>query len=128
MIESFKLFGIAILCAISCVMIKNYKNEFHVTARISGIIVLFGISLGMVSPLIDYISGLAGQALNEEYMEIILKTLAIAYITQISSDICKDCGEGNIASGVEIIGRLEIILLTMPLLERILNLAGELIQ
>lgn len=109
-------------------MIKNYKNEFHVTARISGIIVLFGISLGMVSPLIDYISGLVGQALNEEYMEIILKTLAIAYITQISSDICKDCGEGNIASGVEIIGRLEIILLTMPLLERILNLAGELIQ
>ena len=128
MIESFKLFGIAILCAIACVMIKNYRNEFLVTARICGIIILFTFVLGMISPIIEFISGLAGQALEEQYIEILLKTLAIAYITNISSDICKDCGEGNIASAVEMKGKVEIILLSLPLLEGILELAGELIQ
>lgn len=127
MIESFKIFGIPILCAIACVIIKNYKNEFLVSARICGIIILFALILGMISPIIEFINGLAGQALEEQYIEILLKTLAIAYITNISSDICKDCGEGNIASGVEMIGKVEIILLSLPLIEGILELAGDLI-
>ncbi|MBQ9978673.1 MAG: hypothetical protein IJP20_02640 [Clostridia bacterium] len=127
MSESIKLFGVAILCAIACVIIKNYKNEFHVTAKISAIIIIFGIIIGLISPIVKYLKNLAGQALSEEYVEIILKTLAVSYITNLSSEVCKDCGEGNIASGVEMIGKLEILLLSIPLIESILQLAGELL-
>ncbi len=69
-----------------------------------------------------------GASIPIEYMEIILKTLAIAYMTQISSEMCRECGESSIAFGVEAVGKIEIIILSLPMINNIISMSGELLQ
>ena len=69
-----------------------------------------------------------GQTLPVEYLEIILKALAIAYVTQISSEICRESGENSIAFGIETVGKIEIVILSIPLINNIISMSRELLE
>ena len=42
--------------------------------------------------------------------------------------ICRESGETGAASGVELAGKVEILLLSIPMLENVLNIVGELLN
>ena len=54
--------------------------------------------------------------IKAEYMEIMLKSLGICYLTQFSSDICTDFGQTSLASKIELCGKLTLSALSIPLL------------
>ncbi|MGN0328441.1 MAG: SpoIIIAC/SpoIIIAD family protein [Lachnospira sp.] len=54
-------------------------------------------------------------AVDDEYMKIIFKVLGLTYITQFSSDICKDNGLSCVASQLEIMCRITIAALSIPI-------------
>lgn len=119
------LFGIA--CAIICVIIRNYKNEFIIPTRVASLIILITLIVTLVTPIVEFLNDMMGQTLPIEYMTLILKSLSIGYVTQISSELCRDCGENNIASAIESIGTIEIIVLSIPLIYKIIDLSQELV-
>ncbi len=63
-----------------------------------------------------------------DYAAIMLKGLGVAVITRICSSVCRESGRGGIAEYVELAGRLEILLLCLPLMSRILSAASELFE
>ena len=125
---SFKICAIGIAISIICVLIKHYKNDFIIPARLGGTLVIFGIIITVMTPILEYFNKLMNNVAPIEYMELILKSLAIAYMTQISSTICRDCEEKSIASAIESVGRLEIIILSLPLINEIVETAKELVS
>lgn len=126
--ESFRICAIGIVFAIVCILIKNFRNEFLVPVRVGSVILIFSLSLAMLVPILSFIGGIVDKLGANEYIEVMLKALAIAYITNISSDICKDCGEGSIATGIEIAGKIEMILISLPLINKIIMVSQELIS
>lgn len=128
MSDSFKICAIGIIFAIVCVLIKNYRGEFLIPVRLASVILIFGVVIAIISPVVKYLNTLMGQMLPLEYMQIILKTLAIAYMTQISGEMCRECGESSIAFGIETVGKIEIVVLSLPLINNIISMAGELLQ
>lgn len=128
MSDSFKICAIGIIFAIVCVLIKNYRGEFLIPVRLASVILIFGVVIAIISPVVKYLNTLMGQTLPLEYMQIILKTLAIAYMTQISGEMCRECGESSIAFGIETVGKIEIVVLSLPLINNIISMAGELLQ
>ena len=128
MMESVKIAALGIVFAIICVLIKHYREEFVVPTRISALIIIFGIAILMMTPILDYLKGLMGQTVQNEYMEIVLKALAISYMTQISSELCDECGEKNIAFAVGTIGKIELIILSLPLINKIISMSEEMIS
>ena len=48
-------------------------------------------------------------------MEILLKIVGISYITQFSSDMCKECGYGAIGNQIQIFGKLAVMTISMPI-------------
>ena len=60
-----------------------------------------------------------------KYFPVLTKALGVALMVQITSDICKDSGEGSIAQRVETVGKAEIIILCIPLIKDILKLCDE---
>ena len=128
MSDSFKICAIGIVFAIVCVLIKNYRGEFLIPVRLASTILIFYVVIALVSPVVKFLNGVMGQTLPTEYMEIILKTLAIAYMTQISGEMCRECGENSIAFGIETVGKIEIVVLSLPLINNIISMAGELLQ
>ncbi len=63
-----------------------------------------------------------------DYATIMLKGLGVAVITRICASVCRETSRGAIAEYVELAGRLEILLLCLPLMSRILGAAAELFE
>ena len=47
---------------------------------------------------------------------------------KVCSDICKDCGEGSLAFGVESAGKLCVVYMCLPLVADILGYAGKILS
>ena len=123
-----KLCMVALLMLASTTVIKQWKADFLPLVRI-GAVVLFGILLlSSIEPLLTFFSDLSTRAGASQYVEIILKGLGIVILTQICSDICKDNGEGTLAGNIETVGKLELLLLCIPLIEEILGTAERLFE
>ena len=56
-----------------------------------------------------------------------VKIVGVGYLFGICSDVCRELGENGIAKAVEIVGRVEIIIVVMPFLMDIINLGVELL-
>ena len=73
-------------------------------------------------PYAEGIKDIANKAnIDTVYIGIVLKILAIAYITSFCSEICKDSGAGSIGSKVEFAGKIMILGLAVPILMAVLN-------
>ena len=124
---NWKLYMIAVLGIALTAVIRQWKSDFLPLVRIAFVCVFGFAAIGMIAPLISYLHLLETLSGAEEWISLPLKGLGIAFLTQVCADICRDSGEGGIASGVELVGKIEILLLCLPLLERILALARELL-
>ena len=119
---------VALLILASTTVIKQWKADFLPLVRI-GAVVLFGtLLIASAEPLLSLLGTLSAGAGASQYVEIILKGLGIVILTQICSDICKDSGEGTLAGNIETVGKLELLLLCIPLIEEILGTAERLLE
>lgn len=66
--------------------------------------------------------------INSEYIKIIMKITGLTFTTQLVSDICKDNGYSGMASQLEILCRVSIILLSMPIVVALLKLVNGCIK
>ena len=57
----------------------------------------------------------------------LMKTVGIAIVTKIGSDLCRDAGESALASLVETAGAICAILAALPLLQSVIELVEEMI-
>ncbi len=123
-----KLCMVALLILASSTVIKQWKSDFLPLVRI-GTTVLFGtLLIASAQPLLSLINTLAGESGTLKYVETILKGLGIVILTQISADICRDSGEGTLAGHIETVGKLELLLLCIPLIGEILATAERLLE
>ncbi len=108
-------------------LLRQWKGEFLPLVRV-GLCVGFALLLLTASePIADFLRELGAVAGISTYVTLLLKALGLAVLTQCCADICRECGEGGVASGVELVGKLEILLLSLPLIREILAAAGELL-
>ena len=124
-----KLCMVGLLILASSTVIKQWKSDFLPLVRI-GAVVLFGsLLIANAKPLLSLVTTLGNRAVaSSVHIETILKGLGIVILTQIASDICRDSGEGTLASHIETVGKLELLLLCIPLIEEILATAEKLLE
>ena len=119
---------VALLVLTSTGVIKQWKADFLPLVRI-GAVVLFGtLLIASAEPLLSLLDTLSAGSGASPYLETILKGLGIVILTQIASDICKDSGEGTLAGHIETVGKLELLLLCVPLIGEILGVAEQLLE
>ncbi len=120
--------GIAIITAILAVMLKRYHQEYSIIISIAaGILILFQI-FANIMPAIQQINTLLSSAgLTADYAAILFKSLGICFLAQFAADSCRDAGESALASKVEFAGKIAIVVLSLPLFERIASTAVGLI-
>ncbi len=120
--------GIALCAAVVAAALRRYHQEYAVLVGIAaGAVILLGIFSG-VAPAVRQIGTLLSAAgLSSEYAAVLLKTLGICFLTQFSADSCRDAGENSLASQVELAGKIGIVILALPLFEKIAQIAVKLI-
>lgn len=121
--------SVAIIAAILSLILKQYKPEYSIFISIAAGVLIFLSVLAVIRPIMDYISSLTEQTgLSGEYAEVLIKSLAVCYITQLASDCCTDAGETAIAGKLQIAGRIAILLIALPMFQSLTELVTELIN
>ena len=125
---SLRICFLAMICISVVSVIKHTCPDFLPYVRIASIVVVGVFALSIISPIVTYIDSLFSGASLGESGKSILKALGIALLVQICADVCRDCGENSAALGVELIGKLEIIILCLPMIKSIISTALEVLS
>lgn len=119
-------FSIISLCVV--VLVKQIRQELvPLTVTAIGIIML-GYLIASLAPVLSFITDTAKKSGLGGYFSVLVKALAIALTCQVCSEVCRDCGENSLASKVELAGKIGIIILSLPILQQLLNMAKEMLQ
>ena len=120
---------IGILAALISVMIKRYSPEYSVVISIIAGILILAIAFCRVKGIKDHIQKLLDSTnISLKYISVLFKSLGICFLTQFASDVCKDAGEIALSSKIEIAGKIAILIISLPLFEKITNIAIDLIR
>lgn len=126
--EVIKLIGVALLSVVLCLIIKKDRPEIAVfVGVVAGIVILMAV-VPKLNFIITGIQDLANKAnIPSMYISLIIKLIGIAYLMEFAIQICKDCGEGNIASKLEFGGKIIIMTMSFPILLSIIEVILDII-
>lgn len=123
-----KACGIAVVSLALLLSLKSLKSDTAMLVRVALTVSAVAAVVGLLSPAVDFARAQLEASNTAEYGKAMLKALGIAYLTYICSSVCRDCGESSVASGVEAVGKAELILLSLPFLKKILEVMGDLLS
>jgi len=110
-----------VFCGLTAIMIlKETRKEFVPYILLTLCILVFLMILPLLRETSEWINS---SVVNTKYSSCILKAAGISILTEVSSEICKACGENGIATYASCIGKAEILFLTLPLFRELTELA-----
>lgn len=112
-----------VLVALSIVLIfKDRRQDLAVQISLAAGILIFFFMIDKIKEVLNVIELFASKAnIDAVYIKTVFKVLGIAYIATFCSEICKDAGEGSLASKIEFAGKILILILAIPILMAVLN-------
>lgn len=127
--DIFSIVGLAITATAICIILKQYKPEYAMLASIVCSLLIFSAIIVNIVPVFDELKTFLNKISYEsEYLAVVVKALGICFVTQLASDACKDAGQEAISSKVELAGKVAVIIISMPLFSKLINIVMNLIN
>lgn len=127
--DVLKLCGFGLLAVMLCVIVRQLKPESAVFVNIAAGAMILAAAVKTLSPSIKAISELASSAgISGEFAEVLIKALAISYITTLSADVARDAGENALGAKLELAGRASIAALSLPVFTSLAGVITSLIN
>jgi stage III sporulation protein AD len=124
-----KVGGIALTGLSALLILRSYKPEWAAFLRMAVTVVSLGFVISLAATAVGYVTDLtaATGALDGDSWRILLKALGVAFLTETAASVCRDSGEAGLATWVETAGKLEILLLSFPLIRTVLDTVAALL-
>lgn len=126
--DVFQIAGLGVIASLVLVLLRKERPELAVGAALVSGLLLFAAVLPRISAVISAFGGMASESgLEPLYFGIILKVLAISYVADFASAICRDAGEELMATRVELAGKVLILVSALPIVNEVLNVIRSLL-
>ena len=111
-------------------ILRAYKPEWTPLLRMAVTVVALGLTLTLAATVLNYVTDLvsATDALSGESWPILLKGLGVAILTEAAASVCRDSGEMGLSTWVETAGKLEILLLSFPLIRTVMDTVTDMLE
>lgn len=126
----FGIIAIAIVGAFFSLFLRNSQIPFLavIVSLVTAAIILLQVMPALLS-IFDKIKDFTSTAdLQVDYIPLLLKIVAIAYIGEFAQDICEDAGEKGIGKKLELAVKIIIMLMALPLLEAVVTTILDLLR
>lgn len=124
--EIIKIIGIGLISLIIIILLKQYKPEFAIyISLLTGALILI-LLMDQLTGIIDLIKSISGKAnINSSFLSLLIKITGIAFLSEFAVSICKDSGEGAIATKIELGAKIIIISMSIPIISSLLEIILE---
>lgn len=110
---------IAIMLALN---VKTINPAMSSMISVAISVAIIGICISRLGTILDAIKQIFTYVrIDREYLVILLKLIGIAYICEFASGISKDAGYVAVASQIELIGKLTMLMVSLPVLLQVIQ-------
>lgn len=128
-VEIIKIIGVAFTVAITALLLKSTKPELSFAVTVTGIIIILLFIVDALQDTLTFFSQLAQIAgVQNGLLKILLKIVGVGYLTEFCAGILNDFGSNSIADKVVLGGKISILILSVPIIEGLLNLISGFLQ
>ena len=123
-----KCTALAVFSAVTILLIRRVNPEMSLLISAATAIVILLSCAALLRELTDSMKSMA-QIFGSQLVETrpILKCLAIAAISRLGADLCRDASQAALASAVELAGTLCAVAVSMPMIFTMLTTIGGLL-
>lgn len=117
------------LCTVFIILfLRQIKSEYALPLVILLCILLIKNAISMLSVNMGFFNELFKDGIFGSYSVMLMKTLGISLVVQSTSDICRDANESAVAEKIELVGKAEIMVISIPLIKEILEITKEVLS
>lgn len=127
--EIMKIIGVAFVTALSSVLLKATKPELSFAVTVTGVIVILLFLVDSMQSTLTVFSSIAEMTgVENGLLKILLKIVGVGYLTEFGAGILNDFGSNAVADKVVLGGKITIVMLSLPVLESLLQLVRGFLQ
>ncbi len=119
--DVIKIGIIGLIGAILATALKNEKGYGFFISIATGIVLLFMLLPALYDIFNNFVNIGQDIGIKSSYVTVMLKALAIAYISMFSSQICRDFGQNSIADKIELGGKVIILINAMTVINELIE-------
>ena len=121
--DIIRIIGIGLIALIIIILLKQYKPEFAIyISLLTGALILLLLT-DQLSGIVNLVQSIAVKAnVNSQFLSLLIKITKIELLSEFDVRLCKDSGEGAIASKIELGSKIIIISMSIPIISSLLEI------
>ena len=121
--------GVLLSAAFLSAVLRSQRPELALGLGLAAGLLVAGLLLSQAMPLMTSLRRLTALGgLSEGSLSVALRSAGVCLVTQLTADTCRDAGESALASKAELVGRVLLLWLSLPLFEQILTLVVGVVE
>lgn len=107
----------------------SIRREYGLVIAVCAAVGISAYGLSRISLIVQQIQVFEEAiGLEHEYIAILLKMAGIAYLTQLAVNLCRDAGQGAVASQIGFAGKISMLIVSLPVISSLVKTIGELLS
>ena len=108
---------LGILTIVIAMAMKQGRAEFGTFVSLAGSLLIAWIAVSILSGMLGSFERISRYLpLEQEYITLMLKIVGVTYVSEFAASLCKDAGYSAVAGQIELVGKLTILSIGMPIL------------
>lgn len=126
--QIFPIAAVALIGSLSALFLRREVKELSLLLSIVTSVILLSLVTAGALEILSLLRQLAETAeISDALLAPMLKVLGIEVVTNLVANICRDAGEGGVASAVELTGAICALYTSIPVIQAVLILIEELL-
>lgn len=115
---------LALVAALCVMLVSSLNREAGKAVRLCASVMLILAVINHLEPVVQALQNFSAQTgLESGTVSLLLRLIAMAYVTEFAVQACRDVGEDGLAQKAALAGKLLLAAQTVPLVSRIGQMA-----
>lgn len=124
-----KVLGLVAVTIVFASILKPTRPEIALLVTVAGAVAALFTVVNYAQSYFSVLSGIFYDSSSfPQYFSVALKGVGIGYITDFASDMAKDSGQSALSSKIVFAGKTAILILALPLVKDLLDIAVKLLE
>lgn len=129
MILIIKICAVVLLTVCAVLFVRSNNKEFSFAVELSGAALVLSLIVSSVSDVVNQLSEwMNNYGEMHVYFTLSLKAFCVVTLTHFIAELCKDSGNGLLATCVEFAGRVSVVGMALPLIKAVVLSTAEMLS